>query len=180
MTLTELRVYRLKVDLFVHHYGQHSGLFGDGGRALAGSSVWLDQITPDGWAIFGLFAADHDGFAPGLYVKCPVDIADEQIEEDLDEAGQPCALQQKTPTLSMTPDSPTLLPAAAPQAGTPLAAFSVTRPALFVLDEATDTFTQLPSFTDTSELRALVGFRDMEDGDERVIRFRRVDVVDAA
>ncbi len=100
MTLVELRIYRLKVNLFVHHYGKPSGLFGDGRRALAGSSVWLDQITPDGWAIFGLFAQDHDGFAPGVYVKCPVDIADEQVEEALDGSGQPEALQQKTPSLS--------------------------------------------------------------------------------
>lgn len=95
MTLTELHVYRLKVDLFVHRYNERSGLFGTGQRALAGSEVWLDQITPDGWAAFGLFSTEGGGFAEGLYVKCPVDIAETQVEAVLDETGQPRALQPK-------------------------------------------------------------------------------------
>jgi len=61
-----------------------SGLFGTERRALAGSEVWLDQITPDGWAVFGLFGED----TKGLYVKCPTEIADEQVEAVLVD-GQP-------------------------------------------------------------------------------------------
>ncbi len=96
MILTELHIYRLKVDLFTHRYGEKSGLMGTGQLALSGSYVWLDQLTPDGWAAFGLFSAEGGGFARELYVKCPVDMADEQVETVLDDEGKPARVHHKT------------------------------------------------------------------------------------
>lgn len=82
--LTELHVYRLKVGLFARRWGV-KGPSGAAGLIHAGSDCWLDQITPDGRAIFGLFGEDFKD----LYVTIPTEYVDEQIEEVIDKDGKP-------------------------------------------------------------------------------------------
>lgn len=77
MTLTELNVYFLKTDLFVHRFGEKSGFFGIGRRALSGSPVMYDQMTEDGWHIFHVM----DTTQLGLYVKVPDDYLADQISD---------------------------------------------------------------------------------------------------
>ena len=77
MELKELHVYKLKVGLFAHRFNSPSNIFGVGSMVLPGSLCWLDQITEDDWAIFGLFGEEYSG----TYVKCPVYLAGEQLEK---------------------------------------------------------------------------------------------------
>jgi hypothetical protein len=98
MDLRELQIYRLKVGLFAYRYGEKAGLLDTHGLVHAGSHVWLDQVTPDGWAVFGLFNAEGGGFLRGLYVKCPVEITDDQVEEVRGEDGQPAMVLEKATT----------------------------------------------------------------------------------
>lgn len=85
MTLTEFQVYRLKVGLLAHRFGETTNcLESRYGLVHAGSDVWLDQVK-DGWASCHLFGKEHSG----LYVTFPVDIAESQVEEVLDKDGKP-------------------------------------------------------------------------------------------
>ncbi len=51
---------------------------------------------------------------------------------------------------------------------------------LFYFDDEANAFVPVPFLAASPELLALLGFTDMADGDERVVRFRRVDVEEVA
>lgn len=51
-------------------------------------------------------------------------------------------------------------------------------PRLFYFDDGVDAFVPVPPDADLETLRALVGFDSMDNRDECVIRFRRVDMTD--
>ena len=90
MTLREMGIYKMKVGLFAHRFGEKSGVTGIG--RMAGEECWIDQITEDGWAICPLFGGEE---MQGLYVKFPVEIADSQVEEVLDKDGKHKIVQFK-------------------------------------------------------------------------------------
>ncbi len=85
MTLTELQVYRLRVSLIAFKWGEYqSNMDSKHGWVHAGSDVWHDQ-TVDGLATFGLFGEE----CKGLYVRFPVEYADDYLEAVLNDSGQP-------------------------------------------------------------------------------------------
>lgn len=96
MTLTELHVYRLKVGLPTYRWGVPGSMADSTSMVTPGSHVWLDQIAPDGWAVLGLFT--EEGQIDRVhYARLPVEYADDQLEEVLDETGKPEVLIDSAP-----------------------------------------------------------------------------------
>lgn len=53
-------------------------------------------------------------------------------------------------------------------------------PRLFYWEDALDCYVPVPVNADTTDLRSLIGFHDMEDSGEVVVRFKRLDLTDEA
>ncbi len=92
IALNELQVYKLKVGLFAHKWGEKQNLFGGGhGMVQPGSQCYLDQVTESGWAVFHLFGEE----CKGLYVTLPSSYADDQLEIVLDANDRVVMVEQK-------------------------------------------------------------------------------------
>lgn len=85
ITLNELQIYKLRVGLIAFKWGERqSNMDSKHGWIQPGSHVYLDQVK-DGLASFHLFGED----CKGLYVRFPVEYADDHLELVLDASGQP-------------------------------------------------------------------------------------------
>ncbi len=92
ITLNELQVYKLRVGLPARAWGELSNEFDTShGWIQPGSHCYLDQVK-DGRAAFHLFGEE----CAGLYVRFPVEYADNHLELVLDEEGQPAMMKEKT------------------------------------------------------------------------------------
>ena len=83
--LKEFQVYKLRVGLPIRKFGEKASTFETKyGMTVAGSYVWLDQIS-DGCAVFHLFGED----LINLYVEIPIIWTNDCLEMVLDKHGNP-------------------------------------------------------------------------------------------